>query len=215
MRMRTLVLLTCLLVPASLAFGSPPGPDPERTAPPHLEGLPGPAGTGLLPPESGKSGRTYRDLDLQVETFLLEVVDRTRYRFVWKEAGPGISGNMLLPSSPGYWALASGGAGIGFAVQPPGGWDPGPIAAAVFLGLSYWSEATPRRIRSCRTFLDVQAEALRSFWDSRRGPPEEAAPPDLVAAVEERLLEVRAYGPCRGLLPPARLAETVRPGEPR
>jgi len=209
MRVRSgqVLLVSCLLY-CSVAFdvlgsGPPPVAAPEGPPRQRLTGLPGPGGAGLLPIEDPRPARTHADLDLAVEIFLFEVIDRTRERIAWKEIGfRSDMAPILMPSSAAYGALVMGGGSSGVVIQPPANWDPGPAGAALVLGVAYLTEGGQRTLRACRTFLEARGDALRTFWASCRGADGEPVSPDLLAAVEQRKAEIRSYPPCRGLLPP-------------
>jgi hypothetical protein len=213
-RFRFSVLLSSLVISGAAWSGPVPAVEPEPAPRARLQGLPGPSGTGLLPLTRDGAARTCGDLGRAVDRFLAEEVEPARQRVAWQHAAYRTeSGPILVPSTAWGLGYVPGGPVV-LAVQAPGGWDPGPLGAALLLGLTYFSEKGQAGLRSCQTFLDGRDEALRNFWESRRDRDDEPLPPELRDAVEQKMTEIRSYPPCRGQFrPPAQPAVPLRPPE--
>ena len=201
---------------ASGAAESPPAAPagPPATPGSRLQGLPGPAGTGLLPDASRGAAKSCGEVGREIERFLGEEVEPARQRLAWQRAADRTgAGPILVPST--VWGLGYvPGGPVVLAVQPPGGWDPGPVGAAVLLGLDYLSEKARANPSGCEAFLEGRGEALRFFWESSRGADDAPAPPDLRDAVERRMSEIRSSATCRGQFrPPAAVPVPFRPPE--
>ncbi len=200
-RFRPVILLSCVLASGAMGSGPSAGSDPVGPARSRLTGLPGPGGTGLLPIEVSGPARTHGELDLEIERFLVEEVDRNHARIAWNQtAFRSDAVPLRIPLSPASGAIVVGGPVV--SVQPPAGWDSSPLGMALALGLFHISEAGQRDLRACQTFLETRGDALRTFWASNRREAEEPARPELLAAVEKRKSEIRSYPLCRGLVSP-------------
>jgi hypothetical protein len=200
---RSGVLLFCLL--ASSAVESRPAAEADPAPKPgqRLKGLPGPSGTGLLETASKGAAKTYGELGWEVDRFLVEELEPARQRVAWqRSAYRSDLSPTLVPSTTWGLGYVPGGPVV-LAVQPPGGWDPGPVGAAILLGLTYFTERGEANLRGCQEFLDRRGDTLRAVWESSRGVDDVPAPPELRDSVEDRMSEVRAYAPCRGQFRPA------------
>jgi hypothetical protein len=161
----------------------------------------------------GGAAKSCGDLGLELERFLAEEVEPARQRLDWQRAYRPGAGVILVPTTTAGIGYVPGGPVV-LGIAPPGGWDPGPVGAALLLGLTYFSERGRANQSGCEAFLDGRGEALRGLRESRCGGDDEPAPAGLQDAVEQGMTEIRSYMPCRGLFRPLEPpAAPLRPPE--